>query len=280
MADAFEHCARLVRAADRDRYLAALFAPAERRRLLYAIEAFDIEIAAIPLRVHEPMAGEIRLQWWRDVVAGARAEEAAASPVAAALLAAIGGARLAREPFLAALDARSLDLDRAPFATFAEFEEHAEAAAGGALRAGAAALRAEPGAALTALVRHAAAAVEGVRALRSFALEASRGRTALPDEVLARCGVQPGELFSGQDTPALRAALAEFRARARAHAAAAMELLPQAVATPARPAFLHVGLLPLYLERMEAADYAPFRTVVDVPQWRRQWRLWRLSRAP
>src|SRR5690606_22052641 len=145
----------------------------ERRRLLHAIHAFDIEIAAILVRVREPMAGEIRLQWWREAVAGERAEEVAASPVAAALLAAIAEAELAREPFLAALDARSRDLERMPFAKLAEFEDHADAAAGAALSAAAAVLWAAPSVALTALVRHAAAAIEAVRALRSFALEAS-----------------------------------------------------------------------------------------------------------
>ena len=36
----------------------------------------------------EPLPGEIRLQWWTDVLSGERREEASANPVAAALLAA------------------------------------------------------------------------------------------------------------------------------------------------------------------------------------------------
>ena len=34
------------------------------------------------------------------------------------------------------------------------------------------------------------------------------------------------------------------------------------------------------IARMERADYAPFRTPVEVPQWRKQWRLWRAARNP
>jgi phytoene synthase len=29
---------------------------------------------------------------------------------------------------------------------------------------------------------------------------------------------------------------------------------------------------------MERPDYDPFKTAVEVPQWRRQWALWRAAR--
>ena len=83
---AFEHCRRLVAESDKERYWASLYAPAGRRDALYALYAFDHEISRVASVVREPMAGEIRLQWWRDVVEGRRDEEALANPVAAALL--------------------------------------------------------------------------------------------------------------------------------------------------------------------------------------------------
>src|SRR5215469_2929930 len=86
MQDHFAHCAALVREADRDRYLAALLAPVARRNALFALYAFDVEISRIRDIAHEPMPGEIRLQWWREVLLGERSGEAAAHPVAAALL--------------------------------------------------------------------------------------------------------------------------------------------------------------------------------------------------
>jgi phytoene synthase len=81
----YRHCEALVRAADKDRFLATLFAPGRKRGPLFALYAFNIEIAGVRDRVREPMAGEIRLQWWRDVLDGERGGEAAANPVAAAL---------------------------------------------------------------------------------------------------------------------------------------------------------------------------------------------------
>ena len=46
----------------------------------------------------------------------------------------------------------------------------------------------------------------------------------------------------------------------------------------AMPAFLTVALVPRYLCAMDRADYDPFRSAVEVPQWRRQWTLWRAAR--
>ena len=85
MDENYRHCEALVRAADKDRFLATLFAPADKRGPLFALYAFNAEIASVRDRAREPMPGEIRLQWWRDVINGERTGEAAANPIAAAL---------------------------------------------------------------------------------------------------------------------------------------------------------------------------------------------------
>src|ERR1041385_2992054 len=63
--------AALCRRHDRDRYQTALFAPADRREALFALYAFNYEIARVREIVSEPMLGQIRLQWWREVTAAA-----------------------------------------------------------------------------------------------------------------------------------------------------------------------------------------------------------------
>src|SRR5579864_3974017 len=63
--------AALVRRHDRDRYQTALFAPADRREALFALYAFNYEIARVREIVTQPMLGQIRLQWWREIVAAA-----------------------------------------------------------------------------------------------------------------------------------------------------------------------------------------------------------------
>ena len=46
---------------------------------------------------------------------------------------------------------------------------------------------------------------------------------------------------------------------------------PSVVAAAFRPAAVAVP----YLEAMDRSGYDPFRTLVDLPQWRRIWVLWR-----
>ena len=61
----------LVRRHDRDRFQTALFAPAAHREALFALYAFNYEIARVREIVREPMLGRIRLQWWREAMAAA-----------------------------------------------------------------------------------------------------------------------------------------------------------------------------------------------------------------
>src|SRR5271156_3271915 len=63
----------LVRRHDRDRFQTALFAPAARREALFALYAFNYEIARVRESVREPMLGQIRLQWWREAIDAAYA---------------------------------------------------------------------------------------------------------------------------------------------------------------------------------------------------------------
>ena len=65
-------CAELVRRQDPDRFFADLFAPAAARPHLFALHAFNVEVGRIRETVSQPLPGEIRLQWWRDVALGLR----------------------------------------------------------------------------------------------------------------------------------------------------------------------------------------------------------------
>lgn len=76
----------IVRSADPARYFASQFIPAIYRNDIFALHAFDLEIRKIVRTIREPVAGEIRLQWWREVFQGARNAEAAASPLAHLML--------------------------------------------------------------------------------------------------------------------------------------------------------------------------------------------------
>ncbi len=131
MPEKFSHCARLVRDEDRDRFLATLFAPADMRPALFSIYAFDIEVAHIAGRVREPLAGEVRLQWWHDVISGASREQAAGNPVAAALVETVERYRLPEQVLVDLIEAQRDALYRKPVETTVEFERWAGTTYGG-----------------------------------------------------------------------------------------------------------------------------------------------------
>lgn len=112
--EAYRHCEALVRAHDKDQYLASLFAPAEQRPYLFALYAFALEIGRVKSLVNEPMAGTIRLQWWLEAVNGLRAGEAAASPVMIALQDAGAQTGVSLAPLAAAVEARQNELHGTP----------------------------------------------------------------------------------------------------------------------------------------------------------------------
>ena len=278
MQDAFAHCEGLLRAADKDRFLTTLFAPAERRDALFALYAFNVEIARVREVVREPVAGEIRLQWWSDVLGGADRGEVAAHPVAAALLASIARYRLPPERFKALIEARRFDLYDEPMATLADLEAYAEGASASLIALAAQILAGGGEPDIGALSHHAglAHAVAGV--LAAFPIHAARGQLYIPLEILARHGTDQQHARGPPATPQLRAALAELRARAHRHLCAAQELL--ATAAPAvMPALLPVALAPPTLARMERRGYDPFVPVAIAP-WRRQLIIWRAARRP
>jgi 15-cis-phytoene synthase len=270
----FAHCENLVRAGDKDRWLASLFAPADRRPPLHALYAFNLEVARVRELAREPMAGEIRLQWWREVIAGTRPGEAAAHPVAAALLETIARHRLPVQTFLDLIEARAFDLYNDAMPTLAAFGGYGRRTASGLIALAAQVLDSAD-ASDAAVPAGIACATAGL--LRSFALHASRGQLYLPADVLARHGVESSEILAGRTSDAVRAALAELRAFARGNLAAFAARRHELPATIV-PAFLPVALVPAYLDRMEGRDYDPFQTPVEVPQWRRQWLLWRAAR--
>src|SRR5215467_523907 len=130
MQDHFTHCAALVREADRDRYLATLFAPAEHRDALFSLYAFDVEISRVRDLAREPMSGEIRLQWWREVLLGERTGEAVANPVAAGLVETLSRYKISPDRLAELGEAHRFDVYDEPMPSRAELKSYASRTAG------------------------------------------------------------------------------------------------------------------------------------------------------
>jgi 15-cis-phytoene synthase len=276
MQDAYAHCEAVVRAHDKDRFLAALFAPADLRRHLHALYAFDGEIARVREAAREVLPGEIRLQWWRDALGDEARGEVNANPVAAALLDTIAQCGLPREPLLGLVDAHSFDLYDEPMATLADLDSYGRDTEAAVMTLGARVLAGGENPGTAAAAAAAAIACTIAHRLRSFPYDVSRRQMFVPLELLESHGVPREEVEARRNTPGLRAALAELRARARvafAQFRGAVGEIPDGCA----PALLAVAVVPALLAKLERAAGDPF-TPVELPQWRRQWAIWRAAR--
>jgi 15-cis-phytoene synthase len=272
--NAYIICAGLVQKHDADRHVATLFAPAERRQYLNALQAFSLEIAGVRAAAKEPMPGEIRLQWWRDILNGERGEEANGHPVAVAIRDTITANKLPFQPFLDLIDARAFDLYDDPMADWNALEGYCGETSSALFRMACIILTRgeEPGSAEAAGHAGVAYAIAGM--LRAFPWHSRRGQVYLPKSVMDAVGIDREDIVSGTDSPKLRAALAEMRERARDHLAKT-RALKTAMKPEIRAAFLPLAMIDRYLAPMDRKDYSPFKTVIDVQNWLRIWTMWR-----
>ena len=242
-------CEETVRRVDMDRYLSALFAPAERRPLLFALYAFNHELAHIGEAAREPMAALIRLQWWREALEGARDGHPRAHDVVRGLAEMFARVGAPLELFEPLLSARAFDSGNNHFASLADLEAYGDATAGSVMRIAARIL--DEHEVDDALFRHAGTAFALVGILRSLPLRGARVQNFLPRAL-------------GDDRAEVVRAIA---ANALSHYAAAHAMrFPKTIL----PALLPASLVPLYAKRLVAAGDGALRHTVDTPVYRRQ----------
>jgi phytoene synthase len=264
----------LVRRADSDRYIAALYAPVDNRLSLLALYAFNAEIAAVRDRVRQPLTGEMRLQWWRDVVLSTGPGAGAGHPVAESLRAAIDRHGLPRSAFEAYLEARVFDLYDDPMPSRTDLEGYCGETAAALIQLSAMIL--DPAAAPqnAGLAGHAGCAQAITGLVRLLPLHRARGQCFVPRDLLAAAGTSPAEFVGSGNEPASGRAVAAMLALAREHLAA-FEGGARQLPASLRPAFLPVALTRAYLDRIEGNEQPAISAVLDISEVRKRWLLFR-----
>ncbi len=242
--DRLSPVAALVRRHDRDRFQTVLFAPATHREALFALYAFNYEIARVRERVTEPTLGRMRLEWWRETVAAAyEGGPVRRHIVVEALTAAIHEHALAREHFERLIDARDDDLVAEASKSLPDLEDYAEASS----------------ARLTYLALELLGVGEPIAHQAAFhvgiAYALAGQLRAMPYHARVDRCLGP----------------AEIAAAASRHLALARALRP---APPRRaiPALLPAIVAARYLRRLCRAGYDPFDGTVTVPDPLQSWR--------
>ena len=234
----------IVRKHDPDRFLTALFAPPEHRETLFTLYAFNHELARAREAVREPFAALIRLQWWREVVEGARRRHEVAGPVGEAL----DGGRLLESDLMGLVNAR--EAEAGPIDTLDHFEGYVRGTAGGLMVAAGRALSVDRPEALQA--QGAAYGVAGV--LRSISALARQNRCVLPIDVLEHLGLSAAAVIAAPDCDALVPVRRQLAARAMAWLA-----VPHGINRSQRSAILPT----VFARRDLARDGRGARTMLD-----------------
>jgi phytoene synthase len=242
-----DHCQDLVAKADKDRFLACLFAPAEARPHLFALYAFNVEIARIRETASEPQIGLVRQQWWLDTLDGIYAGRTPDHPVAQALVSAVAKGDLPKHALQNLVIAREFDLYDDPMPSLADLEGYLGETSSSLIQM--AALILGKGAPEAAGLAGVAFGLAGVLRLKK-------------SRYLPRVMVQDiGEK--------------QTIAQLCAHASRRLEeaqVLQGTIPESAMPAFLPVSLTRLYLSRIERGG------TLEVTQFRRQITLWWAAR--
>jgi phytoene synthase len=274
----YAYCEGLLRREDRDRWLASLFVPCEPRPHIHALYAFSLEIARVREIVSEPLLGEIRFQWWRDALEAKSDADAKANPVAAALLDTVARFDLPKAPLVEWISAQAARLYGEPIESINALEAYTEATCSNLLRLAALILDGQEAAASRDAAFHAGIAYGITGLIRALPWHCARGQVFVPADILQAHGANGDDFAAGRASPGVLAALVDLRAVARAHLDIFYAKLP-GLPDKSRPAFLPVYLCEPYLRLMEKPGYEPFKTVVELAQWRRQWILWRAARG-
>jgi phytoene synthase len=269
-------CAELVRTHDFTRYVSTLFVPTEKRRALVALYAFNVEISRVHEQVSQPLPGEMRLQWWTDMLAGTDHGGVEGNPVAAEFMLAIRTWRLPLEQLSRLIDEHQFDLYNDPMPTMAALEGYINDTSS-ALFSLAAGIAGRPSEAVDHLARHAGLALGFVGVIAALPLDAARRQLFVPQQVLESHGCGIEEVFAGKQTPKLRAALDQLLGEARGHLKTAYALLAD-VPPQVRPVFLPLAMVDRDLQRMSRADNDPFMPQT-MSRFRTLWTLWRASRS-
>jgi phytoene synthase len=275
--EAYDACLATLKTTDIDRYLACLLMPDDKRGAVAAIYAFNAELARIRDIVRDPLPGEIRLQWWRDVLEGDGAGDSLANPLVAGLMQAIDEHHLPRGPLVAMTEARIFDLYDDPMDNTAMFEGYAGETASALIQLTAMILDPDNAQKASDAAGHAGIAQLVSGCLLLLPTHIRRHQVYIPGDILSATGLDAASFLKGEEKARIQASLAAFIGFGRDHLRKARAAARENVTPKASAAFLTVALAEPVFARAEKLGASVVTASLQSSQLRRQWRLWRAA---
>lgn len=257
-----EQCGRDLQRLDPDRWLTTLFAPDASRPGLFALYAFNAEIARAREAVSQPMIGQIRLQWWREAWEGIAAGRPRQHPVVLALHEHCR--HLDQATVMALIDARERDMEDAPFADLAALTAYARETSAPLMKLAVQLLgtQVDDGAIDAAGTAY---ALTGI--LRATPHLLAQQRVMLPLDLLQAQGLSPEACYQTDATRALQPVFARIAAEAETQLLRAQQ---QRIPRPALPALLPAALAGVALKALRRRNYDPVAAETAITPLRRQ----------
>lgn len=192
----YKHCFDALK--ESDQYVQLLFLPTELRGPAASVLAFQQEIDRIPYLIREPMPGEVRLQWWREVFMGKRDGEANANPFAGALLATIEKYDLPKDGFVRFLDAKVFDLYNDPMPDRATLEAYLGESESFILHMLALISGTENNTALANACGHVGVALGIANIMLRMPFHMDKQQTYIPVDLIEACGIDASSWLSSE----------------------------------------------------------------------------------
>jgi phytoene synthase len=267
-------CLATLRDTDRDRYLACLLSPADKRAALAALYAFNAEIARIRDSVREALPGEVRMQWWRDLLDGNAHGDSQSHPVASALLTTIEQYRLPRPVLANMIEARIFDLYDDLFEDRNALEGYAGETASALIQLASLVLSPEDAPASAETAGHAGVAQAMAGILLLMPLHRRRGQVYVPADMLAAAGLDRETFLEGEDKQRIGIAIEIFATHALDHIQKARRAK---ISRNIFAAYLPVALSGPVIVAARKAGAGVLEGEVQLSQLRRQWLLAKAS---
>lgn len=270
----------LVRQHDRDRYVIAMFAPPSVRAALMTLLAFNVEVARIRETVSEPLIGQMRLQWWRDVIQtisdGGDAPQG--HPVAESLASLIKSEQLDTRRFATLINAREADMLDQPPENLAGLTDYCGGTSG-EFHTIAMSLLSDVGEPEIKAAHLAGTAWALTGLVRATPILAAVNRSMLPQDLMRREGLEIQDLQKPESAGDLHIIVQEITDIASALIADTRTLSPE-ISASARRLLLNVPQTEAYLSVIAKANYDIYDSRVAMARpavaklW---WHAWRKS---
>ena len=272
-----EYCARKALAPGSSLYYATRVLPTERRRALAALHAFCREVSAVAVEVADPGVARRKLAWWAteiDAAFGGRPQH----PVAQALVPALRAFGLPPEPFRAVIAGALADCEPPAYPSFALLEEQCRAIAGNVWALSAAVCgHIDP--ATPARVRELGVGLRLAGIVRDLGADVRRGRLYVPEDELARFGVDANTLLLLRDRTGVAELIAHQAARARERCSTAVAALPAVDRRAQRPAIIMAALAAALLEEIGRDGFRVLDRRVALTPLPKAWIAWKAART-